>query len=1275
MIGREKEREREDNSAFKRGICGVHQYYSKVITQIHTYRQTDNMGRLLGLELHNFKSYKGTVKVGFGDSSFTSVIGPNGSGKSNLMDSISFVLGIRSSSLRSSAMADLIYRGSKSDNGNGNSNGNGNGTATTPSFAYVKAFYQKNNTDETPQIVELMRTVSPDGTTTYHLNKEQVTYKEYSLFLESENILIKTKNFLVFQGDVEHIASQSPTDLTRLFEQISGSLKYKREYDSLKEQIEQLSRATAESIKNRRRIHQELTSYEDGINRDEEYKETVSKKVKLEMYYALWQLYHLEKQQKTLHGNLGDLKSNISSLKSKIGAEEKNLQRSRTSFQRDGASVLKMRSTLEYKVKDKERLLLELNLIKLPRRALIKKIANIEKRIEVFKKDMARQRGYVERFERQLEVVRDTRDKVQREIELTAQSLSKYKLDDDAKRLYERLMENYLVAGGGSALEDKLAILNNDRQEIVDELESFERKVQLSRERIDDEINVKLEQQKLEESELISLLNEKNQTHQESINELRQLQAEMESTSNREYDLSHKLRETLVKLDDLSANQRETQTERRLRETVATLRRFYPGVKGLVHDLCHPKKEKYALAVATILGRNFNSIIVDDLSTAQSCIEYMKKQRLGTASFIPLDTVESEAAILPISDSKGCILAINAVDYEPEYERAIQYVCSDSIICDSLEIAKRLKWEDGVNAKLVTLQGALIHRAGLMTGGLSNETRNSWSKEEYQSLMSLKDRLLEDIEAASAAHNTASIKARELETSISLLNTEIANTRTQLSQVSRAVEESKVELNYQNNLIKNEYGPKITTLKQRRDEFDEKIKEVEEQRQELQDVMFEEFTKKLGFTVREYESHSGERMRQQSKEVQQLQRELLNVENKLQFETTKLSSNSGRLTRAERDLEEANSELLELEKKEKTLQGRVKDIEQDIVEREEEIKELQDVYDAKQKDLNVTEEHLTDWQGSVDSAKHQREEIRNDIEKLDLERVSVLQNCKLSNIDIPVLSEVSLADMPIAKIDAETIKVSNEIEIDYDKLPQRYMENESTRVKQELLGAIREAEERLSVLQPNARAAERYKETKEKLSVVSKETDKLKAEERKVFSEFIKIKKKRKELFERTFNHVSEHLGAIYGELTRNPNSSAELAGGHASLTLEDEDEPFNAGIRYNATPPLKRFKDMEYLSGGERTVAALALIFAINSFQPSPFFILDEIDAALDVTNVERVATYISRHGNPDLQFIVISLKSGMFGKSDALVGVYKQPEENSSNIVTLDLRKYSNV
>ena len=295
------------------------------------------------------------------------------------------------------------------------------------------------------------------------------------------------------------------------------------------------------------------------------------------------------------------------------------------------------------------------------------------------------------------------------------------------------------------------------------------------------------------------------------------------------------------------------------------------------------------------------------------------------------------------------------------------------------------------------------------------------------------------------------------------------------------------------------------------------------------------------------------------------------------------------------------------------------------------------------------------------------------MEKIDLERVGVLKNCKITNMEIPILSDINLSNLPIDKIDEDTIAISNEIDVDYNDLPAKYKESSATTIREELENHIRSIEDTLNVLQPNARAVERFDDAQERFEVVEKETEDLKAREKKALTQFLKIKKRRRELFENAFDFVNEHLDPIYRELTRNPNSSALLSGGNASLTLEDEDEPFNAGIKYHAMPPLKRFKDMEYLSGGEKTVAALALLFAINAYQPSPFFVLDEVDAALDITNVERIAAYIRRHGNPDLQFIVISLKNTMFEKSDALVGVYRQQQENSSKIVTLDLRNYA--
>ena len=155
----------------------------------------------------------------------------------------------------------------------------------------------------------------------------------------------------------------------------------------------------------------------------------------------------------------------------------------------------------------------------------------------------------------------------------------------------------------------------------------------------------------------------------------------------------------------------------------------------------------------------------------------------------------------------------------------------------------------------------------------------------------------------------------------------------------------------------------------------------------------------------------------------------------------------------------------------------------------------------------------------------------------------------------------------------------------------------------------------------------------------------------------------------KAFTHISERIDSIYKELTK---SNESPLGGSAYLTLEDEDEPYLAGIKYHAMPPMKRFRDMDLLSGGEKTMAALALLFAIHSYQPAPFFVLDEIDAALDNSNVLKISNYIKKHAGPNFQFIVISLKSTLFENSDSLVGIYREQRENSSKTVTLDLRNY---
>jgi structural maintenance of chromosome 1 len=153
------------------------------------------------------------------------------------------------------------------------------------------------------------------------------------------------------------------------------------------------------------------------------------------------------------------------------------------------------------------------------------------------------------------------------------------------------------------------------------------------------------------------------------------------------------------------------------------------------------------------------------------------------------------------------------------------------------------------------------------------------------------------------------------------------------------------------------------------------------------------------------------------------------------------------------------------------------------------------------------------------------------------------------------------------------------------------------------------------------------------------------------------------------YTHISEKIDSIYKDLTM---SKTFPLGGTAYLSLEDSEEPYLDGIKYHAMPPMKRFREMELLSGGEKTVAALALLFAIHSYQPAPFFVLDEVDAALDNANVSKVANYIRKHASDSFQFVVISLKNTFYENADALVGVYKDVDDACSRILTLDISKF---
>mmetsp|Transcript_3902 Transcript_3902/g.8164 ORF Transcript_3902/g.8164 Transcript_3902/m.8164 type:complete len:212 (-) Transcript_3902:215-850(-) len=200
------------------------------------------------------------------------------------------------------------------------------------------------------------------------------------------------------------------------------------------------------------------------------------------------------------------------------------------------------------------------------------------------------------------------------------------------------------------------------------------------------------------------------------------------------------------------------------------------------------------------------------------------------------------------------------------------------------------------------------------------------------------------------------------------------------------------------------------------------------------------------------------------------------------------------------------------------------------------------------------------------------------------------------------------------------------------------------------------------------KAVERFDDVSTRYKSSTEEFEKAKEDARAATAAFNEVKQKRHDAFMACFQHVSQELRSIYQDMTK---SSKHPLGGNAYLSLDDTEEPYLGGIKYNAMPPMKRFRDMEQLSGGEKTVAALAFLFSIHSFRPAPFFVMDEVDAALDNVNVKKVCNYIKQRSH-EFQCIVISLKDIFYEQADSLVGICRDAGTNSSRTLTLDLSQF---
>lgn len=1254
------------------------------------------MGKLIRLELFNFKSYKGHHTLLFGDSYFTSIIGPNGSGKSNSMDAISFVLGIKTSHLRSTQLKDLVYRGrvlktSKiNDDGSAAAPGEQDEDAPTqrserndPKSAWVMAVYEDDAGDDQ----KWKRTITNQGVSEYRINDRVVSSKAYNEALEAENILIKARNFLVFQGDVEAIASQSPKDLTRLIEQISGSLEYKAEYERLQEESEKAAEDQNFNLHRRRGINSEIKQYQEQKREAQAFQNKADERDNAIVTQVLWKLFHF---QRTIAESGAEIQKHQEELKEfRRGVEkyERNLAEAQKGQKKVGREVDKIQRAIKQKERDVEEKANDLVPIDEKVEQTLKEAEKIRRRLAEVTKDRDNQASSVSSIKKDISIVEKAQKQFENQWKEAVTKQGRQLTDADLKEYNKFKSQLHTRTSGDQAKLDKmLRQLTTDEvavNSLKSKLDSAESQVEKFESEVQD-ITQRRDATKAIAKEIAKEIEAKK-------TEFNVLRSERTEINGKHTDLEERLQDVVRKLMEVNDGRRQNEKEQRTKDCVSTLKRLIPGVRGRVGELCKPKQKKFEEAVITALGRDFDSIVVDTEKTGTECVQYLKEQHWGPMTFIPLDNIKTNAVNSAMKGMNKARLTIDTIDFDPSLERAMSYACGSSIVCDDLETAKNICYVKNIHVKAVTLEGFVIHKAGLMTGGRVPEGRHGKRKFEdvdVAKLGKIKDKYLAEIAALPRISRPGAEEA--ITNELSGLQQRFMHARAELEAFEKNLASKSKELDFAERQLEN-IRPDYTEKLSEYEGLAVTVKEFQDAISDVQDEIFSAFCTRLGYAnVRAYEAQQGtlEQEAAQKRNEFDLQKQILR--SRLSFETARLQETESRLEKLEQRIEKLEQDIETYKAEKGALESAMETDSEELDRLRAMMEEQKEAHSAATENVNKARSELHKRSKNVDNTQKAIRELEATAQRANGARYNLLRRAKLEQIQIPLTEDSkSLDSLPVDALlrqqdDEDEMDVDDEeqdanlgvqdygIDVDFEELDDdlKESENDDPHVNDALEEKISSLTAELEKLNPNMRAIDRLDSVETRLKTTEKEFEDARKKAKKTKDEFLAVKEKRFDLFNKAFTHISEQISNVYKDLTRSKNFPL---GGQAYLDIEDSDSPYLSGVKYHAMPPLKRFRDMEHLSGGEKTMAALALLFAVHSYQPSPFFVLDEVDAALDNANVEKIRNYIREHAGPGMQFIVISLKTGLFQGSESLVGVYRDQEVNSSQTLTLDLRKYA--
>ncbi|XP_038220762.1 structural maintenance of chromosomes protein 1A [Zerene cesonia] len=1207
------------------------------------------------IDMENFKSYRGHHQIG-PLKSFTAVVGPNGSGKSNFMDAVSFVMGEKTSLLRVKRLSDLIHGASINK-------------PVSRSASVTATFVLEDMTEK-----QFMRSVIGQSSD-HKIDGQSVSISQYLAELEKLGINVKAKNFLVFQGAVESIAMKNPKERTALFEEISGSGVLKEQYELCRAEVNRADEEAQFSYQKKKGVAAERKEAKFEKEEAEKYtrlkEELQQQKIELQLFH----LYHNEKEIQSCEEDLQYKQTELAKIEKKRQKAEdalKEKKKAAGTAQRDLAKIEQDIREVEAEVSKKRP-----TFIKAKERVshTQKKLESAVKTLEQARKAHEAHQADIRKLEGEL-----------REIEEQKASWEQSQLGTSATRADVHLEEAQI-----REYEELKMEATRQAARYLQELDSVNREQKADQDRLDNELRRKGEfenkhrqkgHERNEAMKRVEKLNEHIKSSEQALEEQRRLRAELQadvgSCRGKAAALQAALEEVAAQLGDARVDKHEEARRRKKQEIVESFKREIPGVYDRMINMCQPTHKRYNVAITKVLGKYMEAIVVDTEKTARRCIQVLKERMLEPETFLPLDYIQAKPLrerLRDIKEPKNVKLLFDVLRFEPAaIHRAVLFVTNNALVCETPEDASRVAYDLDRNKNsrydALALDGTFYQKSGIISGGSLDLARKAkrWDEKHLSQLKAKKEKLTEELRESmkksrkESELTTVDSQIRGLE---SRLKYALSDRDATLKQI-KALDAELAELEHKMDM----FGPQIEEIERTICARDAKIQEIKENMNNVEDVVFRAFCRDIGVAnIRQYEERELRAQQERAKKRMEFEAQIDRIASNLEFERSRDTQKN--VTRWERTVQDGEDEL------EANRQAEAKQ-RQDIDRELRRADALKADRAAARAALDAADElsaqarkDLANIQKDIASVQKQIAAIEARIDTRRSDRHNILRQCKIDDIIVPLL-EGSLHD---TADESEPSSMSSSqrttrIRVDYSMLSEALKEleeaDEIKRKADKLQKGINSLQNTVDKIQaPNMRAMQKLNEVREKVNATNEAFVAARKRAHKAKLAFEKVKKERHDKFMTCFEHVANEIDAIYKALAMNQSAQAFLG-------PENPEEPYLDGINYNCVAPGKRFQPMSNLSGGEKTVAALALLFAIHSYQPAPFFLLDEIDAALDNTNIGKVAAFI-RSKKGSLQTIVISLKEEFYGCADALVGICSEPADCLvSDVITLSLENY---